>query len=443
MVTAARLSTDRTTTVREVTCVRCGCLCDDLVVHVKGGVATQFDNGCALVKGVGAAEAYPSLADDAATKNGPVLIRGRPVTLEEATDEAARILMAADFPWIDGIANTTVEAQRVLVNVARLSRGLLSGPPGASSFEAVLTSGMVSATLGEVKNRADLVVLWNCNPSVTHPRHFERYSIDAIGRWTPNGRTDRNVIALGANAPHDRADESMAIVEGRDFEAAWTLRAVLSGLSLDPHRVEQATGTPLERWMALAQTIRKARYAAILHDSSVHPLDTVEHVTRAIQDLVVALNHVTACVYIPLVGGGNPTGAEQITAWSTGFAGAVDFSSGRALPWRGEKTPRDILRTRCVDAALLIASDPMADALPDDWQWLGHIPTIVLSPRPTSTSASAAVSFRTAEIGRSVSGTVFRSDGVALPLRPWESCGHPSDFDVLEAIRRRMTELAR
>ena len=35
--------------------------------------------------------------------------------------------------------------------------------------------GESTCTLGEVRNRADLVIVWGSDPVVTHPRHLERY----------------------------------------------------------------------------------------------------------------------------------------------------------------------------------------------------------------------------------------------------------------------------
>ena len=39
------------------------------------------------------------------------------------------------------------------------------------SFLAIFDNGYPSCTLGEVKNRADVVVFWGCNPMHAHPRH--------------------------------------------------------------------------------------------------------------------------------------------------------------------------------------------------------------------------------------------------------------------------------
>ena len=59
--------------------------------------------------------------------------------------------------------------------------------------------GRVSATLGEVKNRADVVVFIGADPLTSHPRHWERYSVRTSGRFI-GGRENREVIVVNSDA---------------------------------------------------------------------------------------------------------------------------------------------------------------------------------------------------------------------------------------------------
>src|SRR5660398_145704 len=49
---------------------------------------------------------------------------------------------------------------------------------------------MPSATLGQIKNRSDVIVFWGCNPVQAHPRHMSRYSTFSRGFFTEKGRKD-------------------------------------------------------------------------------------------------------------------------------------------------------------------------------------------------------------------------------------------------------------
>jgi formylmethanofuran dehydrogenase subunit B len=50
------------------------------------------------------------------------------------------------------------------------------------------------------------------------------------------------------------------------------------------------------------------------------------------------------------------------------------------------------------------------------------------------------VAFTTATYGINTPGTVYRMDDVPIPLRPAFDSPHPSDFEILSAIERRVRE---
>ena len=173
------------TIVENVTCTFCGCLCDDITVEVEDSKIVRARRVCANGRGV--------FVDYDPTPRRPT-IAGREADWQEAIVEAAMILDRADSPLIYGLSSTAVEAQRKAVELAdRLgsvidtTSSVCHGPTGLA-MQAV---GEPSCTLGEVKNRADLLLFWGCNPAASHLRHFRRYSIMSKGTLTPNGRRDR------------------------------------------------------------------------------------------------------------------------------------------------------------------------------------------------------------------------------------------------------------
>ena len=135
-------------------------------------------------------------------------------------------------------------------------------------------------------------------------------------------------------------------------------------------------------------------------------------------------------VTLGLRGDGNARGAEDVLAWQTGFAAAVNFARG--FP---RESPRaaELLERGEVDAALVVAADPLAD-LPG----LRGLPMVVVDARATATSQAARVAFATAADGIEVPGTVHRMDGVPLPLRAPRAAERPGVEDVLAAIADRL-----
>ncbi len=99
-----------------------------------------------------------------------------------------------------------------------------SSKVAARLHRAAQSTGLVTSTLGEVRQRADVVILWSADPSTTHPRHFERYSLFPKGRFVPRGRADRTLIWIGSspNASRELADYVVTIApvamrKGRRF----------------------------------------------------------------------------------------------------------------------------------------------------------------------------------------------------------------------------------
>ncbi len=60
----------------------------------------------------------------------------------------------------------------------------------------------------------------------------------------------------------------------------------------------------------------------------------------------------------------------------------------------------------------------------------------------TATTRIATVAFRTATYGINTPGTVYRADGVPIPLAVgWSNRRLPSDEEILKKIERRVREL--
>ena len=87
-------------------------------------------------------------------------------------------------PLIWGLSRSSTAGQRAAVLLAEqigatidTTASVCHGP----SIMAIQQVGESTCSLGEVRNRADLVIFWGADPAESHPRHFERYSVDAQG----------------------------------------------------------------------------------------------------------------------------------------------------------------------------------------------------------------------------------------------------------------------
>lgn len=433
------MSDEKTRTVADATCTFCGCVCDDMIltVDLEQHKITKSQNACVLGKawfkehGI---EARPF-----------ALVEGREASTEEGIEAAARILAEARYPVIYGLSDTTCEAQRVAVSIADMIGGMVDtttsvchGPSGIA-FQGV---GESTATLGEIKNRADLVIFWGGNPAEAHPRLFSRYAVTTKGMHVPNGRKDRTIVLVDVRRTQSTpvADIFIQVKPKTDFEVLWALRALVRGRRVDPG-IEEKTGVPLAVLEDLAQRMKSCSFGALLFGMGL-TMNRGRHFNAgALLALATDLNQFTHFVAAPVRGHGNVTGADNVVSWQTGFPFGINFARGYPRFNPGEWTTVDLLSRGEVDAALIIASDPASNFPKAAIEHLKRIPVITLDPKTTITSQLARVAFTTATYGINVPGTVYRMDNVPIALRPAFDSPYPSDQHILTGIRERVRAL--
>ena len=303
--------------------------------------------------------------------------------------------------------------------------------------------GEVTCSLGEIANRGDFILFWGGDPAESHPRHFERYSLTPKGMFVPGGRSDRFAGLVDARKTKTASEmnDFYQIKPGRDFEALWTLRAIAKGVELDPLQVLEDTGIALNRWQALMDRMKAAKFGVILYGTGMTMTGTKHLDADAIWALVRDMNSYTRFAARPLRGSGNLAGADNVLSWQTGYLFGVNMSRGYPRFSPGEYTANDTLSRGEVDAAMIVACDPITSLGQAAQEQLGRIPLIAIGSQQTSTKSAATVAFTTATYGIHEPGTVYRMDDVPIPLRPALSSPHPSDFDVLSGIEKRVREL--
>jgi formylmethanofuran dehydrogenase subunit B len=153
------------------------------------------------------------------------------------------------------------------------------------------------------------------------------------------------------------------------------------------------------------------------------------------------MNALTRFVCMPLGGGGNLAGVLNVLAWGAGYPSAVSLARGYPRHSPGEFNATELLRTGEVDAALIVSGDPSSRLSREARDHLGRIPRIVLGSDSPIATGDPTVFVRTATFGISTPGTVYRMDGVPLPLREVLASSFPSDRAVLRAIEHRVRSL--
>jgi formylmethanofuran dehydrogenase subunit B len=406
--------------VADATCAGCGCACDDIEATVAEGRLAGLTRTCAL------GDAW--FAERSGDRPPVARIEGRAVEVDEAADAAAAILRQARAPLVYGLGQTSCEAQRRAVALAEAVGAIVDPAGGGAAGLTHQAIGSSTATFGEIRDRAELVVAWRADPAVTNPRLLGRLRLDRAAR----GSRTLVVVDAQRTATAEEADAFVALDAANDFEALWALRALAGRGPLDRDRVGEL---PLDGLDELAQRLLGARHVALLYGDAVA---SDERGALALFALVRDLSRDRHAVTLGLRRDGNARGAEDVLAWQTGFPAAVSFARGYPRANPGELSAAALLERGEVDAALVVASDPLGHLPAAAAERLREVPTVVVDERDTATAAAARVAFVAGAAGIDVLGTVHRMDGVPIPLRAPLAEERPGVEDVLAAIEGRL-----
>lgn len=417
--------------VKDVTCPFCGVTCDDLEVHVEDGKIRDVKNACVLGK-----DTFLHHLEGLATPR----IDGKPASIEACIEAAADILARAKYPLIYGLDSTELHAHRKAIELADLIGANIdhtSSVCHAPSLQAVQTVGIPTCTVGEVKNRADLVIFWGANPAEAHPRHATRYSVTVKGMFTPQGRKDRTVIHVDVRrTPTSRmADTFLQIKPHSDYEIFSTLTALVNGHDLD---IAEVGGVPLQEWRNLVEVMKGAKFGILYWGMGLTMTRGKYLNVVAVLRLCQELNRFTKFLGAPLRGHGNVVGMAQVLTWQTGFPFAVNMSRGYPRFNPGEFSVADLLGRGEVDAALIIAADAIGNFPAKAAQHLKSIPLIAVDPKESETTKAAQVVIPAAQAAVAAEGVAYRMDHIPLPLKKVVDSPYPSDREILERIIARV-----
>jgi formylmethanofuran dehydrogenase subunit B len=393
-----------------VTCAGCGLLCDDVILDLSAG-AVSLHPACRL----GATWFSERVHRLAGTPDAT--IDGEPAGVEAALTRAAELLRGARRPLVYGFDGTTLEDARAAIALAdRLGAVVmtdhLTGPwPGAP---ALPLRGASTATLGEIRDRSRVVVMWREDPETTHPRLVERLGFVRDGSRTLIVIDDRDTPTTA------RATIRLRWPRHRDLDALVTLHARHRDRPPAPSDLEAPLGILMEQIAAVP-------HVAFVHGPKLTGGEGGQRRALALHELTRSLSRERHVVTLALPAAAGTTGAQDALTWQTGYSGNVDLASGH---------PELLVATQPVDAVdVALRIDGAPAALPSG------VTEIALGSLSTSGPGSRpAVSIRTAAAGVEAAGTAHRLDGVPLALQA------PLARDTLTAaalLTRLLSEVAR
>lgn len=425
-------------TVSDVPCPLCGCLCDDIEVVVKENCIVSVNNCCDLGKD-------KFFADDRIFN--PIQRTGHgwdTISFQQAIEQFARIFSKASRPLLFGWSNTTTEAQILGIEIAEQIGGIVdncSSECHGPSIIAIQEVGHPGCTLGQLKNRADVVVYWGCNPIESHPRHMSRYSAFPDGRFVSGGLHKRTIIVVDVRRTETAklADYFIRVEPNSDYAVFSALRALIRGKgSVLP---ETVGGVSVHKLRHIADICKNSHFCSVFTGIGLTQSKGKYKNVRAAIEFVDEVNRHTKCTLTPMRGHWNVYGTNQTSTFMTGYPYAVDFSRGIAYYNPGETSAIDIIRRKECDACLIIGTDVGAHFPAECLIHLAHIPTIVMDPFVTISTGISRIHIPVAVSGIEVEGTGYRMDAVPIMVKKVVESSLPTDEEILSQVLTRIKEL--
>lgn len=426
-------------------CGGCGCWCDDIDNDADDKDSDASDNDVGEQPTFRAA---CSLGQDYFTR---LTTRSIPAELpdDDLLSELAHLLRTARRPLLTGLHHSVLETQRLAVAIADRCNGVIDPflPDAAQAKTlAFQQSGDISASWGEVKNRADVIIYWRCRPDRA-PRFRERYGDLSSGEFIQ--ATERTVIVVDSKpdpaiwisgeatsasssaiqfvsiGDDDRITLEQLIAAGKTRPATGSLAEHDHGIGTTP------LGEATPSWWPIVQALSQAKYAAIVvgelrTNANAHAPQALMPLYQLLQRWTASWNDQQRCVAVPFAGSANRCRtAQSVLTWRTGYPMSVDFSLGfprydsAAFHWR-ELMARDE-----VDLILLFSGESDLSSSPSPWtddhhrlaKWAEKNPLWEIGTQPTIPTAHRFLSTLTSEaVGASLPRTIGRPDGVLLPF---------------------------
>ncbi|MBB6308782.1 formylmethanofuran dehydrogenase [Xanthobacter tagetidis] len=416
---------------RDVLCPFCGLGCDDLEVAVSGRA----------VRAVRACGDAARLLERSGEPPPPCRVDGRPAPFEAAVAAAAGLLASRRAIAIAGLG-ADMEGLGRLYDLAMTAGASLDHAASGGLFanlDRLARKGWVAATLAEVRNRCDLLVVLGPDPSAAFARFFERAlpapalaAGDAAAPMFVDRTVRRRVCVLGgplsaggrrALAPHDVAEVPLdaAALPAVAAALATALKGGdLAGAGLPP----EIAATVSE----LAGVLAKSRYAVFAWDAARLPAADAARVAEAAAEAVAALSRTTRAAVFPLGGRDNVVGAHQLALWRFGWPLRTAVGPG------GARHAPDLYETRAAlaDADLLLFASALR---PDAPPAFARGPVIALGHAQTVFPREPDVFIPVGTPGVDHAGHVFRMDQVVcLPLAALRPAALPSLAEAAGAI---------
>ena len=347
------------------------------------------------------------------------MVKGKAVSLAEALRQSAALIRDAQAPLYAGLA-ADIEGVKAFLQLADDTGGIVDHASSEGYFRnarVVQTEGWVTTTIGEIRNRADLIIMAGTDGVGAAPRFFEKCVWTKSALFKPQPQ-DRRIIYIGRGldraagvSPTGRRPLHLPSRPDQLAEIFLALRALYEGRKMTAGRVAGVTKAALEEVLT---HIRNASYPVIVWNAAELTGPAGDHVVEAINLLIKKINLEQRCAGFPISGTDNIQGAAQAATWQSGYPLRVSFASGKPHHDADAYATKTLLARGETDCLVWVSTFDTHLAPPS-----GHTVPLILIGRPGLVGVRKSAVYLPVGIpGVDHIGSFTRGDSVAaLPLR--------------------------
>lgn len=299
---------------------------------------------------------------------GHAWIDGRPVALDAAISEAARLLGSSRAPVVAGLGTDIAGVRAAIALAQRVGAAVdhMHSEVVLRDLAVMREAGMMVTTASEARLRADVLLLIGPSLMTACPQVQERLRMSLPVPPGENGKP-RHVIWL---CPGSGAVEQIAAAQviGRSPDHLAVLLAALRARLAGRPVGKTPLGT--RALDALAADLRSARFGVAVWSAAELDALTIEMLCGLVDDL----NAKTRFTGLGLAPGDDALGVVQACGWMTGFPMRTGFGRGYPEhdPWRFDATR--LVESGEADCTLWISAYRAAAP-----RWKRDVPMIALT----------------------------------------------------------------
>lgn len=363
-------------------------------------------------------------------------VNGQSADPKEAFRAAAQILSKATLPLVAGLG-TDIAGAKAALALAKEAGGVvdhLSSDSLSDEMRLLAYTGGFYTTVGEARNRADMILVIGSLPLVRQPDLMKR--VFPTGERLPHpGPDERSLILLGGRSEHVPAGVAVSQIEGATADIS-TMISCLSAYAKGKPVNAGSLGDPLADQLAAAgEKLKAAKFTVVIYS----PAELDEPAIHAVRDMVVDLNAENRASSIAIQGRDNVAGVNQVCGWTTGFPLRTSFARGVAEhdPYLFE-TNR-LLASNEADAIVWVSS--LTKSAPPSTA--DGIPQIVICLPGTQLTKTPDILIEVGQPGEDHDAALYRpeySSIVATKAKDGGSTGCLSVADALSQISEQLTK---